>query len=83
MGESLMTGAAGQKRVPTDFIKNYLVKTPPIKEQKRIGDFLDRITMEMDSIVNNIKNQIEIIKDYRQALISEAVTGKIDVRNLN
>ncbi len=83
MGESLMTGAAGQKRVPTDFIKNYLVSTLPIKEQKQIGDFLDRRTMEMDSLLNDVKNQIEMLIDYRQALISEAVTGKMDLRNLN
>jgi restriction endonuclease S subunit len=37
-----MTGTAGQKRVPTDFVKRYKIPLPPIEEQRRIADILNR-----------------------------------------
>ena len=37
-----MTGTAGQKRVPTDFIKRYKIPLPPIEEQKRIATIVDK-----------------------------------------
>ena len=83
MGESLMTGAAGQKRVPTSFIKNFIVSTPPIEEQEKIAKYLDIEIIRMDNIIEEIQNQINLLKSYRQSLVSESVTGKIDVRNHN
>ncbi|MFT6371810.1 MAG: type I restriction enzyme S subunit [Gammaproteobacteria bacterium] len=41
-GRSSMSGAAGQKRVPADFIKGYQIPLPPLKEQKRIAAILDK-----------------------------------------
>jgi len=55
---------------------------PPLLEQKAIANFLEKKTSEIDQFIINIAEQIEQIKDYRQALISEAVTGKIDLRVL-
>ena len=54
---------------------------PPLKEQKRIVDFLDRKTKQIDELINAKQRKIELLKEYRQSLISEVVTGKIDVRN--
>ena len=54
---------------------------PPLNEQKIIANFLDQKTAEIDSLVTETKNQIEKLKEYRQSLIFEAVTGKIDVRD--
>ncbi|MHA1371933.1 MAG: restriction endonuclease subunit S, partial [Promethearchaeota archaeon] len=62
-------------------LKEVLCITPTFEEQKKIAYFLDQKTSEIDLLILNIKNQIEKLKNYRQALISEAVTGKIDVRN--
>lgn len=82
-GESLMTGAAGQKRVPTSFIQNFIVGTPPIEEQEKISKYLDIEIMRIDRIIDDIQNQIKCSKSYRQSLISEVVTGKINVSNHN
>src|SRR5690606_36433394 len=54
--------------------------TPSINEQKAIANFLDQKTAEIDDLITEIKLQIQKLKEYRQSLISEAVTGKIDVR---
>lgn len=50
------------------------------EEQKKIIDFLDRDTAKIDSLIQKEKQIIEKMKEYRTALISAAVTGKIDVR---
>lgn len=75
-----MTGSAGQKRVPEEFIKNFKIGVPPLEEQTKIVNFLDRETEKIDTFINKISAQIEKLKEYRTALISAAVTGKIDVR---
>jgi type I restriction enzyme S subunit len=56
----------------------------PLSEQRAIADFLDRETAKIDALVKKIREGIELLKEYRAALISAAVTGKIDVReNMN
>ena len=53
---------------------------PAPLEQQVIANFLDRETGKMDSLIAKIRQAIDILKEFRAALISEAVTGKIDVR---
>ena len=55
--------------------------TPPFSEQTQIANFLNRKTKQIDELIATEQRKIELLKEYRQSLISEAVTGKIDVRN--
>lgn len=64
-----------------DSIKNALIIVPPIEEQDKIANFLDNKISLIDSTKIDIRLQIEKLKEYRKSLISEAVTGKIDVRD--
>jgi type I restriction enzyme S subunit len=64
----------------TDTLKNLVLPIPPLEEQKSIIDFVDAKIGEIDGLISSINNQIQKLKEYRQSLISEAVTGKIDVR---
>jgi type I restriction enzyme S subunit len=59
---------------------NMILPLPSYYEQKAISNFLDQKTAEIDDLITEIKLQIQKLKEYRQSLISEAVTGKIDVR---
>ena len=54
---------------------------PPVDEQDEIANFLDQKTEQIDELISAEHRKIELLKEYRQSLISEAVTGKIDVRN--
>jgi type I restriction enzyme S subunit len=81
-GEEVMTGAAGQKRVPTDFMKNYLVALPSIQEQSQIVHFIKTKHLEIDRVIDKTNREIELIQEYRTRLISDVVTGKVDVRNI-
>jgi type I restriction enzyme S subunit len=55
---------------------------PPHMEQRAIAAFLDRETAKIDALIAKVREVIERLKEYRTALISAAVTGKIDVREL-
>lgn len=55
---------------------------PPLSEQHEISDYLDQKTAEIDATITKFRTQIEKLKEYRQSLISEVVTGKIDVRSV-
>lgn len=62
------------------WLDNSLFLLPPMEEQQAISTFLDRETGRIDSLVKKVQKSIETLKEYRTALISAAVTGKIDVR---
>lgn len=80
-GEGEMYGAGGQKRVPPEFCKNIRLPLPSPTEQRAIADFLDRETAKIDTLVGKVETAIERLQEYRTALITAAVTGKIDVRD--
>jgi len=61
-------------------LSNLPICVPTYSEQQAIADYLDQKTSEIDSLISGIQDSIEQLKAYRQSLISEAVTGKIDVR---
>ncbi|MGQ8966901.1 restriction endonuclease subunit S [Bacillus subtilis] len=61
---------------------NFSYPIPSIVEQTEILNYLDIKIGEIDSIKSNLVKQIEKLKEYRQSLIYEAVTGKIDVREM-
>ena len=60
---------------------NFQLPIPLHQEQIQIVNFLDRKTGQIDELIALEGRKVELLKEYRQSLISEAVTGKIDVRN--
>ena len=79
LGEAAMFGAAGQKRVPEEFVRNYHVPVPPLAEQRAIADYLDRETARLDALMAKVRTGIVLLAERRAALIATAVTGKLDV----
>lgn len=62
-------------------LKKAKIIIPPIDEQNKIANFIDNeINIISDTIIT-IEKEIALTKEYKTALIAEAVTGKIDVRN--
>jgi type I restriction enzyme S subunit len=80
LGEAEMSGAAGQKRVPEDFIRNYRIAVPSLSEQRSIVGFLDRETARLDSLVTAKERLLASITEKRRALIIRAVTRGLDDR---
>lgn len=63
-----------------DETKNLIVTVPPLPEQTAIATYLDRETAKIDRLVEKVDAAIARLQEYRTALITAAVTGKIDVR---
>ncbi|MDI9751060.1 restriction endonuclease subunit S [Acinetobacter baumannii] len=64
-----------------ELLKKLPVMLPSIEEQERISDFLRDKDQVFNRLINRSNEQIILLKERRTALISAAVTGKIDVRN--
>jgi type I restriction enzyme S subunit len=82
IGEKYMTGSAGQKRISTEFIKNFEIGLPTISEQYLIITKLNETLDAIDGAINKIQNELILIQEYRIRLIADTVTGKVDVRNI-
>lgn len=78
---SAMTGAGGLKRVPSEFLLNYPIAIPPQSEMDKIVESLSKQESHYNLLELNAMQGIQLLKERRTALISAAVTGKIDVRN--
>jgi type I restriction enzyme, S subunit len=63
-----------------DDIRSLVVVMPPIQEQKEITHFLDEECKRSGALIMKIREGLERLNEYRTALVSAAVTGKIDVR---
>lgn len=74
-------GAGSTKGAITcEQIVNLRICLPPIAEQRAIAAYLDRETTKIDRMVAKVEEAIARLREYRAALITAAVTGKIDVR---
>ena len=61
-------------------LRRYRFPKPPLPEQRLIADYLDCETAKIDRMVAKVQEAIERLQEYRTALVTAAVTGKIDVR---
>jgi type I restriction enzyme, S subunit len=76
-------GASGSmKNIGQDSVKNLWLPLPPVPEQTAVVSFIQREAGKNEDLVNAVTQAIDRLQEYRAALISAAVTGKIDVRGL-
>ena len=72
--------SAAQPGLAVETIASLNVPVPPVAEQQTMVSFLHREAMKTESLASKTRVAIDRLKEYRTALISAAVTGKIDVR---
>ena len=77
---AMLQNGAAQEQINVSDAVDFLVPMPPVPEQQAVATFLDRETAKIDALIAKVGEAIERLKEYRTALISAAVTGKIDVR---
>lgn len=58
-----------------------LIHIPPIEEQNAIVEYIESKTSKIDTMIEALKVEIDHLTEYKQRLISDVVTGQIDVRN--
>jgi type I restriction enzyme S subunit len=74
-----VTGTA-QFNVSSEQVQSVKIPFPPLAEQAAIAAYLDAETAKLDALVGKVEQAIERLQEYRTALITAAVTGKVDVR---
>lgn len=77
---NLINTATAVPMISQNQIENIPVALPPLSEQQAIASYLDSETSKIDTRIAKRRKQIELLQEYKQALITAAVTGKIDVR---
>lgn len=55
------------------------IPLPPLQEQEEIAEFLDSKVAQINSVIEKTKKQIELIKEYKNTLINEAICGRINL----
>jgi type I restriction enzyme, S subunit len=80
--EAVIRGASGlAKNISQSDVRRLVFPLPPLREQEVIAQFLDGEVARVDQMIGKIEAAIDRLQEYRTALITAAVTGKIDVRN--
>lgn len=78
----VISGSA-QPKLTKDNLASTMLPNPSIKEKKDISEYLDIEIEKHQQIENKYKQMIEKLKEYRSSLITQVVTGKIDVRDIS
>lgn len=78
LGEAEMYGVAGQKRVPDDFVRDFVVNLPELDEQRRIADFLDAETARIDLLRAFRTSQLNALDARELSMILAAFQGTDD-----
>ncbi len=66
----------GQPNISQEIIAGKKFAIPPYKEQLKIVDYLNKKNYAIDNQISKIERQIELLKEYKQSIITECVTGK-------
>ena len=75
----LLSSGNTQENLNAEKVRNIPVFFPPLPEQLAIAEFLDAETTRMDTLVEKLHLQIELLTERRQAVINATVTGKLDL----
>lgn len=74
--------AKGRWRLPAENFRRFTIPLPPIEEQKEIVNKIKPIQLKLEKLIQGIEQKISVLCELRARLISDVVTGKIDVRGV-
>lgn len=66
----------GRWRLPAEMFLNFVLPVPPLDEQRKIGEFLDKQCAQIDDLIVEKQSLIDNLESYKKSLIYEVVTGK-------
>ena len=77
-----VTGIREGQNIDYQKLKQAFLPLPPKEEQKIIADYTLKNTEALDSAITKYYNEIRLVQEYQTRLITETITGKMDVRNV-
>ncbi|RXJ68280.1 restriction endonuclease subunit S [Halarcobacter ebronensis] len=75
----LSQGSTNQIELQKNWLKNMFFCFPPKKEQKQIVEYIEKESSKIDKVITTKEDEIKLLDEYKQSLISSVVTGKIKV----
>ena len=69
-------------RIPMSNLNNVFLPLPPLNEQEKIAEFLDKKCEIIDKRLGNLERKIKSLKEYKKSLISECVTKGLNPKNM-
>ena len=78
--KTCVTGIREGQNIDYGVLGNQFIPIPPLEEQRAIVDYINSKTSKIDGLIADLSAQIEKLKEYKQRLIADVVTGQIDVR---
>lgn len=76
--KTCVTGIREGQNINNELLRKQLIPIPPLSEQKAIAEYLDKKTAQINELVSAKQKQIELLKEYKQSVIANAVTGKLN-----
>ena len=74
-----MTNGTCAANLSAEDLCNYQIVVPPLTEQTAIVTYLDKKCAEIDNLIADVVHQIDLLKEYKQSVITEAVTGRAGI----
>lgn len=78
--QTCVTGIREGQNINYSVLGNNFIPVPPIEEQNAIVEYIESKTSKIDTMIEALKAEINRLTEYKQRLISDVVTGQIDVR---
>ncbi|MEA4882471.1 MAG: restriction endonuclease subunit S [Clostridia bacterium] len=78
VGAKMMKGSAGQKRVPAEFLADFVMPLPDIEEQRLAARFLGGNGQLVSHLIRAKRRQIDLLNEQKQVIIHRAVTRGLD-----
>lgn len=79
---SIYTAGGSTPAISQEKINNFKITFPETEEQIKISNFIKKKELEIKNIISKTQQEIELLKEYKTSLISEVITGKVDVRDV-
>jgi type I restriction enzyme, S subunit len=79
--KGLGTGSSGFMRLYTDRFGMIKLPAPPIEEQREIISTIENNVAELELTEERLRREVELLREYRNRLMADVVTGKLDVRD--
>lgn len=77
---TIYISGSAQPKLTQEALMSIKIPVPPVSEQNSIFMFLENKLQTIDKTIKSAQHEIKLLKEYKTALISEVVTGKVDVR---
>lgn len=72
----------GQGNLNIQNVRRYMIPLPPLSEQQAIVNYIETQSQKIEQLISKYQQEIDLIKEYQQRLIHDAVTGKINLGQL-